>query len=502
MEWSKPAENQKKHLFYLVIVFLLIFLIAARTPLDGDMWWHLRSGEVTYQNHSVLLEDEFSFSRSGQFWINHSWLGQVILYFSFDHFSYVGLSLCVAMAAVVGFYFISLQIREVNLINSFVLLLGAMTASTVWSPRPQIFSLICFAVCGYILFLYRKRGFQKLWVLLPLFGLWSNLHGGYPLGLMLIGLVFAGEFLNKLLLDKIERNDKKEWKLLLWLLLSFAVVLINPNGINTWKIPFQTLDVNVLRELISEWASPDFHQPISWLFLILLFSGFLFMILSQKEKDFVDILVFMWFALMALMARRNFGPFVYAGIPIICNYVSEYRLQIKKRKQQVAINGKGFFKKIFGQSDSKPAAEKTNKFINLGFVTILALVAFFKLAVVSHPVLVSFYESQLFPEEAVSWLDEKNQTGNILNEYNWGGYLIWRLPEYKVFVDGRTDLYGDEILTEWLSFLDGGEKTRKFLAQWEVNYVMLQPDRQVVSDLLEMGWEKIYEDEKAVILQP
>ena len=501
MRQSKPVEEQKSTYLYLVVVLLLTFLIAARTPLDGDMWWHLRSGQVTLQDHSVLLEDEFSFTRNGQSWINHSWLGQVILYFSFDHFGYAGLSLCVTLAVVIGFYLISLQTGGVNLFTSFVLLLGALTASTVWSPRPQIFSLFCFSICSYLLFLFRENGSKKLWLFLPLFVIWSNLHGGYPLGLMLMGLVFAGEILNKLLIEKNPHFSKKDWKLVFWLILSFVVVLINPNGFNMWKIPFQTLDVSVLQELISEWASPDFHKPITWLFLIFLFSGYIFMSLSRQKKDYVDILIFTWFALMALMARRNFGPFVYAGIPIICKYGRDYLTQIKSRVQELAETNR-FLKSILSGKETKQPSENFRKFFNLSLTAMLALAAFVKLTVVSHPVLVSFYESQLFPKEAVVWLEKNEQTGNVLNEYNWGGYLIWRLPEYKVFVDGRTDLFGDEILGEWLSFLEGGEKLETFLKRWDVDYVLLQPDRRVVSGLLESGWEKVYEDEQAVILQP
>jgi hypothetical protein len=89
--------------------------------------------------------------------------------------------------------------------------------------------------------------------------------------------------------------------------------------------------------------------------------------------------------------------------------------------------------------------------------------------------------------------------GNIFNTYNWGGYLIWKYPEQKVFIDGRTDLFGDEILGEWLSIIQAGKDWEKSLYKWGVTRVIIEPDRPLAKVLPYAGWTAVYQDQVAVI---
>ncbi|MHB8819744.1 MAG: hypothetical protein ACYC7M_11880, partial [Bellilinea sp.] len=83
----------------LVLVLLLVFLMASRSPTDPDMWWHLRAGEETIKGGKPLVIDTMTFTMSGERWVNHSWLSQVILYLAYNYFEYPGLSLYVALMA-------------------------------------------------------------------------------------------------------------------------------------------------------------------------------------------------------------------------------------------------------------------------------------------------------------------------------------------------------------------------------------------------------------------
>src|SRR5690349_5555140 len=76
----------------LVVTLILIFLMAARTPLDSDMWWHLRAGEQTWLTHHIVSQDTYSYTRLGVDWINHSWLGQVVMYLLYRAGGYFSLA--------------------------------------------------------------------------------------------------------------------------------------------------------------------------------------------------------------------------------------------------------------------------------------------------------------------------------------------------------------------------------------------------------------------------
>ncbi len=485
--------------FILVIAFLLIFLMAARTPLDGDMWWHLRAGQVTLLQRAPLMEDVFSFTRAGQGWINHSWLAQVGMASLFSCLGFPGLCLGVAFLAVGSLFFVLLQMDGPAILKAFLVIFGGVVAAPVWSPRPQTISLLLMAIIGYVLYLYKWRQINHLWLLPLIMAVWSNLHGGYPLGFLLLGCMLAGEALNHGLGFSGERVlSRKEWLGLLgWSGISGLAVLLNPNGFNTWLIPFQTVNVGVLQNLIAEWASPDFHelaqQPLLWLVFATLAS----IGLSGRQLDGTDLLAVCGFGMMAFISKRHFGPFALAALPVLSRHLwpalQAWRERVNLPAQLMAAIQSRQAKEMINRSFLQRAT-------NLLVAGIFALLAAGKVVAVSHPAAMTGYLAQVYPVEAVAWLDEHPPNGNLLNEYNWGGYLIWSLPEIPVFVDGRTDLFGDEILGQWLQMVQGADGWQTTLEGWEVQTVILQADRPLVGLLQQNGWEVQYRDAQAIIL--
>ena len=109
-------------------------------------------------------------------------------------------------------------------------------------------------------------------------------------------------------------------------------------------------------------------------------------------------------------------------------------------------------------------------------------------------------EDEIFPSQAVEILRNDNDPGKIFNEYNWGGYLIWHLRSYQVFVDGRTDLYGDEIIGEWSDILNASPGWENKLEKWDVDYLLMRSYWPV---LLVLGdeWKEIYSNDTTILLR-
>jgi hypothetical protein len=113
-------------------------------------------------------------------------------------------------------------------------------------------------------------------------------------------------------------------------------------------------------------------------------------------------------------------------------------------------------------------------------------------------------ESRLFPQEAVRHLRSLHVPVNLLNEYRFGGYLIWTLaPEYKVFIDGRADLYGDAFLEEYISVYNAERDPDPLLRRWRIRSVILAPDAHLTAvfrvKTRDRSWKLVYEDAQAVI---
>jgi len=497
-----PADQSGFHRLILIVTLLLIFIMAARTALDSDMWWHLRAGEISWTTMKPVLVGVFSFTRTGQYWLNHSWLSEVVMFLLYRWGGLLALSGMVAVLAVLSAAFVYLQMESPDLLKAFVMILSSLVIALVWSPRPEMASLVLMAVIGYLLYIYKRKKRNYLWLMPVIFILWANLHGGYALGLILIGMMAAGEILNHVL--GFDDDETLNWKaigrLVIWGGISVFALLINPNGINIWLAPFQTVGVNALQHYVQEWASPDFHdiaqQPFLWLFFLLIAS----IGLSHRRLDATDLLTVISFAYLAFVARRNFGPFAIAAAPVISRHLGPALSEWWAR-----INIPGSFASRIkirmesGNHRSDSQVLRWQKVINLGLVAFLAFIAFSKLYIVNLPAITSQVMETAYPVQVVKWVETNHPQGNMLSEYNWGGYLSWFARDYPVFVDGRTDLFGDEIINQWIQVVQANQGWQAVLDKWNVRLILVQTDRPVVRLLSQNGWKQLYKDNQSVL---
>jgi hypothetical protein len=140
------------------------------------------------------------------------------------------------------------------------------------------------------------------------------------------------------------------------------------------------------------------------------------------------------------------------------------------------------------------------RILNLILISIIGLIAVGKFVYVSHPVVVNAYLKQDTPVEAYQKMGSLAFTGNVLNEYGWGGYQIEFFPQIPVFVDGRTDLYGDEGIGQWMQLMRAEGDFTKILDSYKINLVLLKPERLLIQALKTMGWTEEYADQIAVLL--
>jgi hypothetical protein len=335
-----------------------------------------------------------------------------------------------------------------------------------------------------------------------LFILWSNLHGGFVLGVILsvamaAGLVFDG-FLDKSGMTKSKTRQTAGFVIVA--LAGYVVSAINPNGIKIWLIPFETIGVNVLRQFIQEWASPDFHQKEVWPFLFLVLFSFFTLAIRGKRVEWRFALPAFIFIIMSLFAQRNIGPAAIVSIPWLAGIWSDFQIPAN-----LYNNLPAFFRSIFDRfrNEYRPVQSSLmTRIVNLSIVGLLGFVCFFKLVSAAHPVIFSAYEEKMFPTGAVEYIKSHPTPleGRLFNSYSWGGYLIWFLPEDKVYIDGRTDLYGDEILNEWITIIQANEGWKDLLESRGITRVLIEPDRPLAKILPLDGGVIVFRDKNSVII--
>jgi hypothetical protein len=485
MGLSTSTSASKSNLLVAVLTGVLVFIMAARTPLDSDLFWHLKTGEDMLALGHPVLVDMLSYTRAGTPWVNHSWFAQIILALLWKVGDYLALGAWVALSATLSMMLVYRRMSAPPLWRTFVVILACLVAAPVWSPRPQLFSLVLLAGLANFLDAW-QAGRARGWWLIPMFILWSNLHGGYALGVILIVCWIAGELLNHLTGREGALPLRRVLALAGWGLLAWLAVAVNPNGAAMWQIPFQTVGVGALQQAIPEWASPDFHdltqQPFLWMLLGLLGA----IGLSGRRVDGKALALVVVFCAMGLVARRNFGPFALLAAPILAEHgwtVFERMIQRLPRLR----------------SSDRPVPPRVGYVLNLTIAGMLIFTALVKLYVVTQPVLVDYYMRQSYPVGAANWLRFNCLSGNIFSSYAWGGYIELFLPGHKVFLDGRTDLFGDELIREWSDTASGQAGWRETLERYAVTYVLLEPEWPLLDELEQAGWRVYYTDERAVI---
>ena len=477
-------ELKKLDNLLFVVCLLLAALISARVPVDTDMWWHLKAGEITIQTGIPVISDTMSYTKLGEPWINHSWLGQVILYGFYELFGYWGLEAFVVLLTVLCLTFLWKQLTGLPFIKAVILLTGAVLVSLVLTPRPQLFTLFFLALTGWYLDNYLKQDFKKAFWLPILFVLWSNLHAGATLGMIYLAAYGSGYFIHLLIRREVFEYRRNLQYLAGWAFASVLAVAINPNGFRIYGISLLTMQVRV-KQYIQEWLPPEFNEPVQLLFLVIFIITSVVVLLRWKNINFKDVAILFIFGYLALSGRRNIAPFAVTVLPILSRniFFPLKRIQfIAKKKPIKSLN---------------PA---TSKIINISLVGLLWVAVLGKYFYNGHPVIVNNTIAKDYPVQQIAKIQQSNYSGNLLNEYNWGGYLAWTASEYPVFIDARTDLYGDSIFNDWYSLVFTEDNWQALLQQYDIGIVLLYPDRPLISVLIEQGWKIQFQDPVGILL--
>ncbi|MBI5081186.1 MAG: hypothetical protein HZB17_07800 [Chloroflexi bacterium] len=467
----------------LSILFLGLFAMAMKPSVDTDSFWHLRAGAWMLDNARLLTIDLFSYTRFNQAWINHSWLSQTLMAIIYRVGGYGGLNLFTASVIVLAFVFVYRAGEGGGYLRAFIIILAATTSGVYWSARPQILSLLLTAIFVYILYDYLWRDANRLWLLPPLMLLWVNLHGGFAIGFILLVVAFVGELLRTSLRTSLRVFEKQSQSVTeiasqrtlamtnskaTWIggygLACAVVACLNPYGAQMLLYPFRTVSIGVLQNFIQEWQSPNFHQPEAQVFIVMLLATVAAIGFSRRRLDLTDFLVFAVFSALSLLAWRNVAAFAVVVAPILMRYANSAVEELQEKYPKLKLqNPSGLTHSV--SLRGAPRDPKGLTLINGFIVIVIAFAVLLKMADAMSAKTNDEAIAKLAPVKAAEYLKANPVAGKMFNAYNFGGYLIWALyPHQLVYVDGRTDLYDDELLKEYLNTAladDGWEKTLK-----------------------------------------
>jgi len=471
---------------------LVLFWYRGYINLDPDLGWHLQMGNLIML-HGVPATDPFSFTMSSYPFVDHEWLSDVLLAESYKYLGMFWLSGIFSMLALASLLIQNSLIRKHN--SLLPIFLASIVLLGFVGIRVQVITWLLFSILLYMIF--TPKIWDKFGKFLPLFFiLWVNLHGGFGIGIFLLGLFVLFDFLETKLFQK---------KNLLILLLSLGATLVNPYGYRIWWEIWQQLSDTHLHSVIAEWMPGVFMlSPAFWLIIVISFIFFVryFNVYSLFERTLYFILL-----LNSMATIRNIPFFAIVTIPLI---------------------GKGF-NLFLEEVRSIPLAQIRWEKAYKGLIILTSFLIIPSTFILLGPQHMST-EDEFYPSAAVGYLKKYQTSGRVFSSYNWGGYLIWKLPEKKVFIDGRMPSWrwdtsnpqdSDYAYSDYEGILAGRLSFQKEAFKYNIDTVLwpkhanykdsgikkylssllgTKPQEDIlVKQLDKMGMKIIYQDKVAVI---
>lgn len=484
-----------KFLKYSAIFVLFFFLFTLHftnsTDFTQDLGRHLKLAEIILHTKNIPSTNLFSYTNSPFPFINHHWLSEIIFYLLVQNVGLSSLPILKVLLILgsIGIVFFSV-IKKTHVIS---LLISTTALSVIFLERsdirPEIFGFFLFSLLIYI-FYNSEKNLKSLYAIPFILWLWINLHITFIFGLMLTFFIF---FKNYLL-------NKKNLNLLSKLsLLSFVLLLLNPNGLTGLLYPFNifnnygyTIVENQNVFFLSQVTSNIHIQYFFWLCPLVLLSIITLCIKGRYVKAFLLSLFFF----LAFYQIRHFPFFALIAIPTLAE----------------SLEIMGVF---WTKNHTKIQQNRINIHVGIiGFLMCfqLFIAVFFMTNSYAH----IFDKEKTFGmnvEEkgaaAADFMLKNDLPANVFNNFDIGGYVIYKLyPKYRVFVDNRPEAYpANFIQNTYIHMQENPQERSKLFKKYNIHTVFFSHTDQTpwaTSFIQEItqdrNWKLVYYDSYIMIL--
>ena len=486
----------------LVVTLMAVATIALSSLTVFDFWWYLASGQRILETRSVPATDPFSYTAEGRPWINHMWATQVLftlLWERWGRLALIGLKTATVVATF-GVVLGTMRARGVHpLLASAVTLLAAWTGAEFWHARPQTFTYLFVAILIWLL----RPGWERrpvTLVLVPALVVpWVNLHAGFVMAFLVIGIAGLGTAL-PLLVDPGRRAAG--WRVVgLTAFLGLAAAaasLLNPFGVRAILFPLEVVRSVPFMTSTIEWFPPNFHhasfRPLE-LMLLLLFPAFAW---GRGRLSAADVGLVLVFANLGLTSVRHVPLFAVVAAPPLAAAlgaaIAEWR-RVDWARIRGAVRER--------LPSLAPALTAPGMPVAAGAVLLLTAVSAHWAGIArvpTNPLRLDLEESR-YPERTMTFIRENRLPHQLFSVYAWGGYELWRLyPEYRMFMDGRTHVYGPDVLKEFLDVVNVSPRWQGVLDKWQVQTILALRSSPLSETLLAQGgWRLVFTEREAVV---
>lgn len=489
--------------WFLVFLF---FLDISWHRLDPDFGWHLASGQYILA-HGIPATDVFTYTASHFAWINVEWLNDVLVAKLYAFGGYGLLAVVASLLWTLPLLLVDRMFRrKKGLISKPIIVAAALLFTPYLGARTEVWAVLFIAIV-YVVLLSRNR--KLSWALPLIFWLWSQLHGSWPAGLALAGwwAVF--------------RETEVRAKRRLWLLIlaSFLLTLVNPYGARELFVIAQTGFDPALKTSINEWMPIWRTVPGSIvIYLVLVATASLAFFIGPRsalnqDKSINQIALtaktsglFNRFGFLRKISREKLDflrepmwPFLLAAISATRYWPLFVIVSLGPASQK--------FRQML--TGIPHLATKSAKIVLTGVAVLVATLFIFSFSRSGLSLAPPLNPEKIPLTTAIDYLREHPCHNNLFNAYDFGGYLTWKLPTQKIFIDGRMPswtingaLFGPTYMQIYNKTIHNAAYGRQVFAKYNIGCALVSPD--VYSDMLTLhssNWRTVLRGNGFLLLE-
>jgi len=485
---ARPAAVSLLRYSPALVVFIIAITDVGRWA-DPDLWGHIRFGQLALTLGHAPVRNPYSYSAPGYLWRDPEWLAEALLALAYDTFGIVGLKLMKFAATAMTVLLMALAAAESRAsvrIQLVMLTMAGVALIPLMQFRPQLFT---FMLLSALMLLLARDSFRppgaSIWLALPIFVLWANTHGGVAAGFAAMALYAAVRGLEDLAGG---RGPRTSLRLGGVTLACAAATLVNPYGFGNWLAVERAIRNPMTRAFISEWQPMMFKMAEQWhespavalnygVVIALPLALAVCFAIRPRGDDLALVAIAALMALGAWLSVRNMALAVIVTVAPLCRHA-----------------GLVFEKRRFGDPTAIVPRQASNEIL----VGALALLIVLQSGLFSRTLIVQFG----IPKGAVDFMQAHGLRGNLLADFSWGDYLIWRMaPASKVFIDGRYDFaYPMPVIRDYFDFKFDSPRAAAVLDSYPHDYVLMTP-ASPVRELMERrpDWKIIYSDPRVLM---
>lgn len=481
--WGKQEEDFRRGTILAVLYLLPALWILQPVIADPDIWWHLQTGKWIVEHKTLPSTDPFSSYGEGKPWVPYSWLFEVGIYELFRLFGEG--ALIVYTLALVWLIMLMMHWTIARRVHHFVSASGLMAAAVIamarlYTPRPWLLTVLFFILTLEVVFLLREgKESRWCWVLPLVYVVWANVHIQFIYGLGLLGLACLAPLVDQYVEPlkggrSVMAWGSRQWKQLTCLtIVCVLATLINPHHVRLYVTVAQLSAQTGMWDYTQEMQAPTFRTIPDWAMLVL-FALALLRFGQQRSWPWFEIILLAVAAVYAFRGTRDVWFLVIAAVAVLAG----------RRTEEISMQDSAVSNRILGVA---------LVFLVFGVVGIMGYREFTQEQIRANT-------AKLYPIEAASSVESRDDAGPLYNHFDWGGYLIWRLPHLKVAMDGRANVHGDERIKQALATWTGSPGWKDDPELNEARIVIAKRDMALASLLrLDPRFHVAYEDQIAVV---